>query len=334
MNNRQRSGDETWFRLREWTRGQKSSERLAGHIIRSDGFQSIDPSHPLGGKDCLKDIVCRKDSKSWVCGCYFPKSKQSFNQIKKKFLQDFKGVRKNDVDGFVFVTNQELSVAQKAELANQKITVEIYHLERIVSLLNSPICYGVRLEYLDISLTKEEQIAYFAERDKSVENFTSKVVELIATISSTQENHASIPIDKLQNFKSLLNEIVGNTNTLSLIGGSPIDKLRVPVSELREFRNILERIVGNDSYSTEFGLFTSALFSPISKLNVPVSEIREFEEILSRIVGKSNDGLTSTSVFNIPPIDRLQVPLNQLHGYEEMLDRIINKQAKLKNNQE
>jgi hypothetical protein len=50
MTQRRLSEDETWNRILNWTKGQKS-ERLAAHILSSEGYKSIDPSHPLGGKD-------------------------------------------------------------------------------------------------------------------------------------------------------------------------------------------------------------------------------------------------------------------------------------------
>ncbi|WP_158453339.1 hypothetical protein [Paenibacillus polymyxa] len=40
-NPRRLEGDETWFRLKEWTKGQKAAERLASHILNSEGFESI-----------------------------------------------------------------------------------------------------------------------------------------------------------------------------------------------------------------------------------------------------------------------------------------------------
>lgn len=43
--------DETWHRLRDWTYGSAPSERLAAQILHHEGFEAIDPSHPLGGKD-------------------------------------------------------------------------------------------------------------------------------------------------------------------------------------------------------------------------------------------------------------------------------------------
>ena len=48
---------ETFNRLLNWDRGQAPSERLAAIILSNEGFMGIDPSHPLGGKDGLKDMT-------------------------------------------------------------------------------------------------------------------------------------------------------------------------------------------------------------------------------------------------------------------------------------
>jgi len=52
--------DETWHRLREWTKGQTPSERPAAQILMRDGFSDLDPSHPLGGRDGGKDALATK----------------------------------------------------------------------------------------------------------------------------------------------------------------------------------------------------------------------------------------------------------------------------------
>jgi len=276
--NRRKEGDETWARLKEWTGGQKASERLSGHILRSDGFKSIDPSHPLGGRDDLKDIISKKDDKNWVCGCYFPRGQQKFTQIKKKFNDDLKGVIKHNSDGFVFVTNQEISVKEREILSklNTDKETEIYHIERITSLLNSPICYGVRLDFLDISLTKEEQLAYFAERDRSVFNLKGTIEELARLIESSNKQK-TIPVSELEKFKYLLNSIVGNDDFVTFIGNSPIDKLRVPINEIQEFKRIFENIVGQqyDIFSTQLNVFGGV--TPINKLSVPISDLKELK---------------------------------------------------------
>lgn len=333
--NRRKKGDETWARLKEWTRGQKASERISGHILRADGFESINPSHPLGGPDGLKDILSKKDDKNWVCGCYFPRGQQSFANIKKKFNDDLKGAIKHNSDGFVFITNQEISVKERETLLklNTDKETEIYHIERITSLLNSPICYGVRLEYLDIGLTKEEQLAYFADRDKSFFNLKKTIEELVSLIESSKKQK-TIPVSELEKFKSLLNSIVGNDEFVTLVGLSPIDKLRVPINEINEFRKVLETIVGQqyDIFSTQSDMLVGG--TPINKLYVPISELKEFKNLLDTIVGSDNSLFHSTSLttpgYGSSEVNKLYVPLHDIQEYEKTLDRIIQKQNQLK----
>ncbi len=161
---RMNEGKETWHRLLEWDRGQAPSERLAAVLLHNDGFQNIDPSHPLGGKDGKKDIIFFEKDSKWIAGVYFPRGQQSFKDIKDKFIDDISGVTANQASGFVFITNQELRLAERQELCDVDATVNIviYHLERIATMLNTPVNYGVRLEFLDIEMTKEEQLSFFA----------------------------------------------------------------------------------------------------------------------------------------------------------------------------
>lgn len=190
MNRRQTDGDETWTRLLYWTKGQKSSERLAAHIMRVDGYKSVDPSHPLGGKDGLKDIIAFKDNITWVGAAFFPRGQKSFREIKNKFVNDLKGVKANKVSGLVFITNQELTLTERAELkkVGKPNTAEIFHLERIAGMLDSPECYGIRLEFLDIELTKEEQLSFFAKRDEKIFSLSEKLETLAIDYSSFKKS--------------------------------------------------------------------------------------------------------------------------------------------------
>jgi len=167
--NRRKDGRETWNRLLNWDKGQTPSERLAGLILASQEYKNVDPSHPLGGKDGGKDVLVSKDELNLVAGVYFPRGQKSFKEIKEKFLEDLEGVAKNETDGIVFLTNQEIRLSERTELVNlgKGKTVEIYHLERISLILNSPENYGTRLEFLDIAMTKEEIIALYEQRDKA-----------------------------------------------------------------------------------------------------------------------------------------------------------------------
>ncbi len=186
MNKRRTDGDETWNRLLTWTKGQKPSERLVAHILRAEGFKSVDPSHPLGGKDGLKDIIALKDNIKWIGAAYFPRGQKSFKEIKDKFIDDSKGIEKNEVSGMVFVTNQELTLGSRQELKKlgKPSTIEIYHLERVAGILDTPANYGIRLEFLDIELTKEEQLSFFASRDKTIFQLNDKLEALMIDYST------------------------------------------------------------------------------------------------------------------------------------------------------
>lgn len=148
--------DETWHRLLTWTYGQTPSERLAAQILYASGFEDVNPTHPLGGRDGGKDAMCMKDSKTWVMAVYFPHDKKPFKDVYEKFEGDLSGARKNSAFGIAFVTNQELTDGERKQLAAcgqrgaAKVEVELFHLERIVALLDTPAMAGVRQQFLYI----------------------------------------------------------------------------------------------------------------------------------------------------------------------------------------
>jgi len=187
---RRTDGDETWLRLQQWIKGQKPAERMAALILDSEGYKSIDPSHPLGGRDGLKDLVCIKDDLNWIAACYFPRTQKQFNEIKAKFKNDLEGVESNNVDGIVFITNQELTLGERQQLKDIKESteVEIYHLDRIAYLLDKPENYGIRLEFLDIELTSEEQLSFIATRDQKLHKLTDMIGRLLDDYSSFKNN--------------------------------------------------------------------------------------------------------------------------------------------------
>jgi hypothetical protein len=143
--------DETWHRLQDWTGGSTPSERLAAQLLLDQGFTDLDPSHPLGGKDGGADALARRDGQSWVMAVYFPRGQQSFSAIRGKYLDDIKGVASNGAQAFAFVTNQELRRSERRELTQATGTsVEIFHLERVVAVLDQPRMRGVRQQFLGI----------------------------------------------------------------------------------------------------------------------------------------------------------------------------------------
>lgn len=159
---------DTEFRLSFWRDGSTKAERLASSLLGLSGYQEIDPQSPLGGPDGKKDIVCQKGGITWIGAVYFPIGPKRFAEIKKKFLSDLEGVREEH-GGFVFVTNQSLTPKQRAILldivhdANKE--ADIIHLQRMVNLLDAAPGYGVRIQFLKIPLTLEEQLSWMANTD-------------------------------------------------------------------------------------------------------------------------------------------------------------------------
>jgi len=132
---------------------------LCAGLLQVSGFSDIDPQCPLGGRDGRKDILCTRDGQGWLAAAYFPSKHSDFKAVKKKFHEDFEGVARHSRHGFVFLVNQHVTPGERTELERcaSPTPVDIYHLERMRSILDSPKGYGLRLEYLRIPMTEEEQ---------------------------------------------------------------------------------------------------------------------------------------------------------------------------------
>ncbi|WP_287369839.1 hypothetical protein, partial [Thauera sp.] len=158
---------DTEIKLKLWRGDQIGAERLAATVLHIEGFSAVDPQCPLGGPDGLKDVLCEKNGWKYVAAAYFPTSDQKFKAVQDKFVHDLDGVSKNSAQGIVFLTNQAVTPTERdtlTELATNKGHKSIiYHLERIRALLDSPSGYGARLEFLDIDMSREEQLSFFSQ---------------------------------------------------------------------------------------------------------------------------------------------------------------------------
>lgn len=140
--------DETWHRLQLWTNGQGPSERLAAQVLLADGYQDLDPSHPLGGPDGAKDAIATKDGRRWVMAVYFPRGSVTLAQIKSKVQQDYAGVLANGAHGLVFVCNQELTLSEREDVERSVSgPLTLYHLERVTAVLDQPRMGPVRRQF-------------------------------------------------------------------------------------------------------------------------------------------------------------------------------------------
>jgi hypothetical protein len=153
--------DETWHRLREWTNGQAPSERLAAQILLEAEFDGIDPSHPLGGKDGGKDALCFRQGKKWVMAVYFPRGQKDFAEIRTKFEDDWSGALRNGASGIAFVTNQEVRLAEreKLRLLAGEIELDLFHLERLTTILDKPSMASIRHQFLGIESVETSSVS-------------------------------------------------------------------------------------------------------------------------------------------------------------------------------
>ena len=198
-------GNSTEGMLREWRYGQAQAERLVAAMLHLEGFQDVDPQHPLGGPDGLKDVLCRRDSILWVAAAYFPTTRATFGQIHKKFVSDCAGVKANGAQGFAFFVNQHLTVGERKSLLSQSSAArtEIFHLERLCSLLNAPKGCGIRLEYLRIPMSEAEQWAFWS-------NMNSDIVRRLADNERAQEAERHAVNSKLDELLHRTHSILAN----------------------------------------------------------------------------------------------------------------------------
>jgi hypothetical protein len=298
--------------LLNWSDSQKASERLAASLLAASGYSSIDPAHPLGGRDRLKDAVCVKDGKRWLAAVYFPRGQKSLTQTLTKFKHDLRGVRAGEARCFAFVTNQYLTLAQRKAIAAAAsgIEVDLLHLERIAGVLNTPANYGTRLDFLDIEMSKEEQLSFFAQIAELAAGMETKLGELLIALSVG--NLASqFPTEELNRFKDTLNALTGYPGAFSTF--SPVDRLRPPTHELRLYADELSRLVGGSGSLT--------FSAPVDRLRPPLTELREYETRIENLVG---GGFTLAG-----KISALRPPFEALQEYEDLLDRVLAKTREL-----
>lgn len=211
--------------LWDWRYGQPQAERLCADLLQVEGFSDIDPQCPLGGPDGRKDILCIRDEQKWVGAAYFPPSRSDFADVKDKFVHDFEGVERHNADAFVFLTNQRLTPGERAELVGvaKPKPAEVYHQERIRSLLDSPKGYGLRLEYLRIPMTEEEQHSLW-----------STLKDDITTRLTRQEAHILDLHRKMDLVLERTMDIAGNlTDRSSSILSTPPKLTQFPTADLQ-----------------------------------------------------------------------------------------------------
>jgi hypothetical protein len=228
--------DETWHRLREWTGGQGPSERLSAQLLLADGFSGLDPSHPLGGKDGGKDATCSKGGRPWVMAVFFPRGQQSFSDIKKKFLDDLRGARRNAADGIAFVTNQELTLGERKELhdAADPTLAELYHLERVTALLDTTALASTRKQFLGVDHLNAD-----ADAADRVSQLRDEMLAAQKRLESLQTGGDSFCYFMLYHFD--MDRSVAQNLAVIRKGEFPLYDVRVRICDMDASTDILDR---------------------------------------------------------------------------------------------
>lgn len=190
--------------LLHWDKGQAFSERLSAKIIDAEGFTDIDPQCPTGGPDGRKDLICFKNGNKYVVGCFFGMGQKTYKEIKDKFDGDYEGVELNNADGFIFVTNQKITPTERINiLPEESKNIVIYHGERVTNILDSPKGYGIRLEYLDIELSKEEQISFLNSHVNLKKEF-SEIKAMLTEVRGITRDFSGLILERDLNFNKSL----------------------------------------------------------------------------------------------------------------------------------
>ena len=201
--------DETWHRLLDWTYGQAPSERLAALILNEEGYKDIDPSHPLGGKDGGRDGECVRDGNKWTWAVHFPRGQQDLNTTKTKLRDDIEVARKHNPVGIVFVTNQELRLAERRDLRllGGDLDIELFHLERMAAILDRPRMASIRQQYLKIGAGRPPMIVKASVAGTAV-TFTDEDA-VINVLVDTYENQIRERSEEAKQSGAGISSIVG-----------------------------------------------------------------------------------------------------------------------------
>ena len=181
------------YQLESWNKNSADAERLIAKMLVNMGYKFVSTQNPRGGRDGKKDILCNDfKNNPTVVGVYFPISKVSETEIEKKFKNDLKGASRNKITNFLFCSNCYIRAKLKSQLKNfasaTKINANIYDVEDLENFLNSPSGYGIRNDYFNIELSKEEITSLL---DSYIHN-QNEIIKQIAMQTMTTINNIII----------------------------------------------------------------------------------------------------------------------------------------------
>ena len=181
----------TESQLRDWRLGPVVSQRLGADLLQLSGYVDVEPIAVMGGPDRGRDVLCRRGTIDYVVAIYFPTGDQTFPTVRRKFNRDLSSASRHGRPGFGFVTNQNLTSGERDELytlgRRAGRIAEIFDRERLRVLLDTTPGYGLRLSYLGIPMSPEEQLGYFAATHGTIESKLDRHTTILRHISRRLE---------------------------------------------------------------------------------------------------------------------------------------------------
>lgn len=165
---------------------QLHREQMCRAILAVDKrFTDVKPRHPRGGPDGGRDIeaVYRGENIAYGAVGFVNQANDSEEHkktIKSKFESDLNSVLSADIKPsvFIFFTNINFTIGEKDFLINKAkklgiLFCEILDRERIRITLDSPDGFSIRFQYLNISLSEEEQASFFSRWGDEIQSVIS-----------------------------------------------------------------------------------------------------------------------------------------------------------------
>jgi fido (protein-threonine AMPylation protein) len=204
--------------LGEWRFGQTQAERLCASLLMLEGYNGVDPQAPLGGPDGGKDILAYRNGRKIVGACTFPSTEKDYAAIENKFIGDVRTAKKHNPYGIAFFVNKRLKLEErqqlKAHATSENLELDLFHQERIRALLDAPRGYGIRLEYLRIPMTPEEQLDFWTQsRIELSDALNQQALEfraLVGKIDALAHTHSAF-LERLELISPVRQHIVDPT---------------------------------------------------------------------------------------------------------------------------
>ncbi|MDN5082239.1 hypothetical protein [Aliarcobacter butzleri] len=165
---------------------QLHREQMCRAVLATDKrFSDVRPRHPRGGPDGGRDIqaIYRENQTAFGAVGFVNQANDSEEQkktIKKKFNDDLESAISADKDlkVFIFFTNINLTIGDKDTLIEKAkkegiLYCDVLDRERIRITLDSPDGFSIRFQYLNITLTEEEQASFFSRWGDDIQSLIS-----------------------------------------------------------------------------------------------------------------------------------------------------------------